>query len=202
VSDSSQGQPPGWYYAQGDPPDTQRYWDGTQWQGGPQPVPSAGQAGPGMVGNAGGAAGQLADSGKRIIARIIDAVIWTVIISVFAVAVGGGASSMGSTSLGRSWFAGVLATLAIVAYEVLMVSSKGATLGKSAMGMKVVKEDGSPADMNAALMRMVTYLIGIVPFVGGLISFVIGLVSLVFLFTDEKRQAIWDKIAKTLVVEA
>lgn len=28
--------PPGWYYADGDQPGTQRYWDGTQWQGGPQ----------------------------------------------------------------------------------------------------------------------------------------------------------------------
>ena len=24
---------PGWYYAQGDAPGTQRYWDGTQWVG-------------------------------------------------------------------------------------------------------------------------------------------------------------------------
>lgn len=28
-------QPPGWYYAQGDPPGTQRWWDGSQWVGGP-----------------------------------------------------------------------------------------------------------------------------------------------------------------------
>lgn len=28
----------GWYYAQGDPPGTQRYWDGAQWIGGPKPV--------------------------------------------------------------------------------------------------------------------------------------------------------------------
>ena len=31
-------RPAGWYYAQGDPPDTQRYWDGSAWQGDPQPV--------------------------------------------------------------------------------------------------------------------------------------------------------------------
>lgn len=29
-------QPPGWYYAEGDPPGTQRYWDGAQWIGDPQ----------------------------------------------------------------------------------------------------------------------------------------------------------------------
>lgn len=31
-------QPPGWYHAQGDPPGTQRWWDGAQWVGGPAPV--------------------------------------------------------------------------------------------------------------------------------------------------------------------
>ncbi len=31
-------RPAGWYYAQGDPPGTQRYWDGAAWQGDPQPV--------------------------------------------------------------------------------------------------------------------------------------------------------------------
>lgn len=31
-------RPAGWYYAQGDPPGTQRYWDGSSWQGDPQPV--------------------------------------------------------------------------------------------------------------------------------------------------------------------
>ncbi len=31
-------RPAGWYYAQGDPPGTQRYWDGASWQGEPQPV--------------------------------------------------------------------------------------------------------------------------------------------------------------------
>jgi uncharacterized membrane protein YhaH (DUF805 family) len=28
---------PGWYNAEGDPPNTVRYWDGNTWQGGPQP---------------------------------------------------------------------------------------------------------------------------------------------------------------------
>ncbi len=29
---------PGWYHAEGDPPNTQRYWNGTSWDGAPQPV--------------------------------------------------------------------------------------------------------------------------------------------------------------------
>lgn len=32
---------PGWYHAEGDPQGTQRYWNGSEWQGEPQAVPSA-----------------------------------------------------------------------------------------------------------------------------------------------------------------
>jgi uncharacterized membrane protein YhaH (DUF805 family) len=37
----SQPTPPGWYYAQGDPPGTQRYWDGAKWVGQPVTQPQA-----------------------------------------------------------------------------------------------------------------------------------------------------------------
>ncbi len=43
MSDQS-STPPGWYYAEGDPPGTNRFWDGSQWQGGPQPAQAAGPA--------------------------------------------------------------------------------------------------------------------------------------------------------------
>ena len=56
MTDSGSSQPPGWYYAQGDPPGTQRYWDGAQWQGGPQAV-ADGAPGYGTP-FAGGAGGQ------------------------------------------------------------------------------------------------------------------------------------------------
>ena len=32
---------PGWYHAQGDPPGTERYWDGSAWTEGPRPVAPA-----------------------------------------------------------------------------------------------------------------------------------------------------------------
>jgi hypothetical protein len=38
--------PAGWYYADGDPPGTHRYWDGSIWQGGPQAVATPGFAPP------------------------------------------------------------------------------------------------------------------------------------------------------------
>ncbi len=46
MSDQQPSQPPGWYHAQGDPPGTTRFWDGSQWQGGPQTAASPGYGGP------------------------------------------------------------------------------------------------------------------------------------------------------------
>lgn len=42
--------PPGWYYAEGDPPNTQRYWDGVSWQGEPQLVGAAQSVAPPATG--------------------------------------------------------------------------------------------------------------------------------------------------------
>lgn len=40
MTDSEGSAGAGWFHAQGDPPGTQRYWDGSAWQGDPQPVPT------------------------------------------------------------------------------------------------------------------------------------------------------------------
>ncbi len=62
--------PPGWYYAEGDPPGTNRYWDGETWQGGPQPVvqPAAGFS-PGMTGGFGQA---YAESSQALLALLLS----------------------------------------------------------------------------------------------------------------------------------
>ena len=48
----------------------------------------------------------------------------------------------------------------VSAYEIYMVANRGATLGKMALGIKVVKDDGITAvDMNDAVRRMAIYII-------------------------------------------
>lgn len=39
MTDLNTSRAAGWYPAEGDPPGTQRYWDGAAWQGGPQVAP-------------------------------------------------------------------------------------------------------------------------------------------------------------------
>jgi len=41
MSDMNTARAAGWYQAEGDPPGTQRYWDGAAWQGGPQVAPDS-----------------------------------------------------------------------------------------------------------------------------------------------------------------
>jgi len=52
MSDTGNERPAGWYHAEGDPPGTQRYWDGAAWQGGPQAAPDGGGLGAGALGGA------------------------------------------------------------------------------------------------------------------------------------------------------
>jgi uncharacterized RDD family membrane protein YckC len=204
VTDTPPSQPPGWYHAQGDPPGTQRYWDGSQWQGGPQPAPGPGSA-PGAARTTGTqVAGDLATPGARFGARIIDLLIWIVISVVFGVLVGGGSTTVGTESSVRSWFAGLLSTLAVMAYEVWFNANRGGTPGKLAVGLRVARADNRavPVDYQTALLRVAPIALGVIPILGGFLGFVIAVASLFMIFTDSLRQTVWDKLAKTVVVRA
>ncbi len=203
-------QPAGWYYAQGDPPGTQRYWDGSAWVGGPQPVAGASGAGGSVASSS-----ALAEPGARIGARIIDGIVWAVIGGIvggiFGTFSAGFALANGDSadiSVIRVLLAGIVSTLLVAAYEIFMVGNQGATLGKMALGTKVVNADGSPADVQTGTRRMYLYIaVGILSalpvlgFVGSLANFIIAVAGLIMLFTDDQRQTPWDKIGKTLVVK-
>ncbi len=194
-------QPPGWYYAHGDPPSTQRYWDGTAWVGSPRPGP----------GSADLASLNVALPIPRMAARLIDWVIW------LAIRAGAGAfigyvagSDPGDTWLDRA-LVPVLAVILIALYEIAMVARTGATVGKMALGLKVVDPAGTPVDLSSSMIRVLLLLMaGLLEgfafgrtwwvTVLGLAAFValIGY-SFVLLFTDQNRRLPWDRLANTLV---
>ncbi len=175
--------------------------------------PQYGSAPPGYqaFGAPGAAAqtGGLGEGWQRIVARIIDGLIWFVIGLVFGLIGGGGAFAVSGTD--GSYFLFAIASLAgvaaVVAYEVFMTTKTGNTLGKKVFNLKIVNIDGSAVDEKTMLMRMLTYIaagvIGVIPILGifsGLVNLIIVIVSLVFLFSDSMRQTVWDKIAKTKVI--
>jgi uncharacterized RDD family membrane protein YckC len=216
MSDTPGAQPPGWYQAQGDPPGTQRWWDGNQWVGGPQPsavqtglpqqpAPWAPQGSPspggmpyGMQpGAAYGEPGYLPELGKvlgspwrRIGARLLDTLIVGVPSLIIVLLLG--ADGVQSAGYG-------FARLAIGAlYEIGFVSVKGGTPGKLILGLRVCTQDTgqTPPSTQVAVMRWLPNVADLIP----LLSFVVGVVSLVFLFSDDRHRTINDRIAKTYVV--
>ena len=145
----------------------------------------------------GGAAFRYADMGKRLGARAIDLVIALVVSIAVTVPFGG---FRGNGTFAVSGIApNFLVTLIWAAYEIGLTATRGQTLGKMALGSKVVREaDGGLPDWGPAALRWVIELVG---------SFVccIGLI-LVWVspfFDSTKRFQGWhDKVAKTLVVQA
>lgn len=148
MTDSGAGQPAGWYHAAGDPPGTHRYWDGTQWQGAPQPV---GGAADGAVATSGG---QPAENGKRVIAYLIDFGIFIglmIAVGILAGIMGAISSSLG-TLMG---FIGFLVYLGYWFYNmVFLQGTTGQTIGKKHQGLKLVTDAGEPLGIANAFIRM------------------------------------------------
>ncbi len=183
--------PPGWYPAKGDPPGTQRYWNGTTWEGGPRPVP----------GVAVGDVLPLADLPRRLAARLIDLAIWVALILVIdRILVLLSFDGLGPLST-------LVGGLAVAGYEAIMVGRDGATFGKRAIGLAVVDEDGTPTDLAGGLRRaallVALTLLGVVPFLW-VLSWVavplLALAGILAIYADDRQQTPWDKIGRTLVV--
>lgn len=198
-------QPPGWYYAQGDPPGTQRYWDGVAWQGGPQAIPGAEAAG--ATGMGGYNKSNVGSPWSRLGARIIDGLILAIPIVLITLVIGGTASFVGGGVGGNAFsttpriiVAGLVANAIALAYEYFFLSKDGATPGKKALNIKVVSEDGSALGSDGAIRRLILAAVGIVPFIGGIIGLVVGLATVVMIFVDDRRQVPADKVAKSVVI--
>ena len=209
MSDAS--QPPGWYPAQGDPPGTVRWWDGGKWVGGPQQQGAQQQAGyvaPGAGSLANGR--ELADPWLRIAAKVIDAIVATLITLPFgAVAiVNSFRNGADGTDLEVNIGLALLGAIVGAAYYTLMNTYLSATVGKLLLGLRIVKRDGTeplgiPDGPKRSLVHIAAILAAI-PVVGLLVSavtWIIGLVSLVFLFTDPEHRTVMDRVADTYVVK-
>ncbi|NLP42547.1 MAG: RDD family protein [Veillonellaceae bacterium] len=124
----------------------------------------------------------------RFLALLIDALVFLPISYIIAVVFG----TYGSSGFELEGPGLLLSTLLGLAYYVLFEGKKGATLGKMAVGLKVVKLDGSPCDVRAAVLRTVLRVIDALP-----AAYIIGVISV---WVTELNQRIGDKVAGTIVV--
>jgi len=149
----------------------------------------------------------------RILARLLDLVILSVISLVVLVpivlgdddSVGFGGFG-GDAGFGEMYLYGLLGMVIGFVWDAVLTKQFGGTPGKLVLGMRVVRADnGDRVEWSHAIIRWaVPGALALVPIpvLPGLVNFVIFIVSLVFIFTKPLRQAVWDLVAKTLVVKA
>jgi uncharacterized RDD family membrane protein YckC len=98
------------------------------------------------------------------------------------------------------WFyVGVLGALVVLAIDLVLLARNGQTIGKKALGIKVVRVDGSPVSLvRVFLLRYVlnTFLT-LIPVAGSLYS----LVDCLMIFSASRR-TVHDRIADTIVIKA
>jgi uncharacterized RDD family membrane protein YckC len=137
---------------------------------------------------------KLASAGQRFAARLIDSAIYLVVLLVLIGAKVGVASGGGVTR-----FAGVTFVVAmlVLGYETLLIGLTGQTLGKMALGVKVVRTDnGEVPGIGKAFLR--TVIPDIAWLLCGLLTL---LVYLSPFFDGTKRLQGWhDKIAGDFVI--
>ena len=133
--------------------------------------------------------------GRRIGAALLDVLLlFAVFVGVGLV--GGDASARGgeaSVTLGSA--ATLVFALLSLLYYGLSEATSGQTLGKRAMGVKVVGEDGAPVTPRAAVVRTLMRVVDSLP-----VLYLVGLASI--LLTGHRRQRVGDLVARTRVVSA
>ena len=88
--------------------------------------------------------------------------------------------------------------LVVVAYEVGMLKYRGATLGKMACGIKVVRADGSSLGWGVSIGRFLMWNVVTsgIPY----LNFVLMLISGIMAGTDSQKRALHDRVCDTRVV--
>ena len=127
--------------------------------------------------------------GRRAVAILIDSILLFIAGYIIALATGG-TTKDGFNIQGGPAFLWLGVGLA---YYIIMEATAGATLGKRAMGLKVVKESGEPIDWQASIVRNVMRIVD---------GFFFYLVAAIAVWTSKKRQRLGDMAAHTLVVKA
>lgn len=206
-------QPPGWYPAQGDPPGTNRWWDGAQWVGGPvvtATVPVSAAPYPGSFGASPYAVRPpYAGFWERVAATLLDGFIvgvpFTILFLVYLAAtpketVRCAGSDLafctqptsGSLALGLI-LAVALSALVLAFYYVIPEGRRGQTLGKRIVGIRTVRKyTGQPLGVGLAIGRyFARFLSSLVCYLGYL-----------WMLWDGEKQTWHDKICNTVVLKA
>ena len=147
---------------------------------------------------------QLADRGTRLGARLIDFIsLVVVLVPGFALLIFTLAQSQGQAD--EALVLGSLAVMglfmvALLGVNCYFLAENGQTLGKKALGIKIVAEDGSPASLLKILfLRM--FAMGILESLPFGLGFLVFLINSLMILQDDQR-CMHDHMAGTIVVRA
>lgn len=143
---------------------------------------------------------ELAGRGTRLGAAIIDGII--MMVTAFATAMAMGINLFSPSGQPSFTTQAGLALANIVWYLIInwhFLSKNSQSVGKKVMGIKIVRTDGSKADVQRIVgLRLVPiWVVSMIPFVGSLVAIVDCL-----LIFRESRKCLHDNIADTIVVKA
>jgi uncharacterized RDD family membrane protein YckC len=128
-----------------------------------------------------------AGAGSRFLAFLVDVIILSVVGGLLGVVFGLG---MKTSNPGPS----ALLNVAIqVLYFVVYQGQSGQTLGKRALGIRVVTLEGTKPSYGTFFLREI---------IGKLVSGIILFIGYLMILWDGKKQGLHDKIASTVVVKA
>jgi|SRR5579859_1665022 len=137
----------------------------------------------------------------RFLARLIDGAILGIaglllrlpLMLMLGIGMGRGYTFGMTHAVGAVTAVSLLVNLALgMAYEVYFVSTRGATPGKMALGLKIIRADGSPVPPGLALGRyFAQWISGITLFIGYIMA---GF--------DSQKRALHDRICETRVIYA
>jgi uncharacterized RDD family membrane protein YckC len=135
----------------------------------------------------------LAGRGERLLATIIDRLLYLACWIPLLVTV----IAQGREAIWLSLALGFLAMAGLFIYNLMLLGDSGQTLGKRWLRIRIVRTDGSDADLGRlfALRMFLPWLLGF--FLGPFFV----LPDLLCIFGDEKR-CLHDMMAGTVVVEA
>ncbi|MEV0116515.1 RDD family protein [Streptomyces sp. NPDC050844] len=142
----------------------------------------------------------LADSGKRVLARIIDMILVGVVVWLLSWLFNTNEFDVDPDKVeyGKSFGQSLLAAVLYIAYDTFLIAKTGQTLGKKWLGMRVANlNDGATPALQAALARAAVLWI---PFAFCCACIWTAICGGWSFFDKPYKQGLHDKAAKTVVV--
>ncbi len=142
----------------------------------------------------------LAGRGERLLAVIVDTLVYLPSTVLFILATDGLDEPEGpGPGAVLAFAAATLIGLGVLIVQLLMLHKNGWTVGKRALKIRIVRRDGSRASLGRIFwLRMVVMaVLGAIPIAG----FVISIVDVVMIFRADRRM-LHDMVADTKVVRA